>query len=57
MIGADAEDLVYARVDCVDLGARPHLMELELIEPDLYVRHDDRAADRLVAALRRRLEP
>lgn len=56
VVGHGAEDLLYARVDCVDLGGRPHLMELELIEPDLYVGHDGRAADHLVAALRRRLE-
>ena len=36
---------------------RPHLMELELIEPDLYVGYDDGAADRVVAAVARRLRP
>lgn len=55
ILGDDGHDLVYARVDCVDHGGRPHLMELELIEPDLYVRHDELAADRLVAALGPRL--
>jgi glutathione synthase/RimK-type ligase-like ATP-grasp enzyme len=55
LVGVDADDIVYARVDCVDHDGRPHLMELELIEPDLYVGYDDGAADRVVAAVARRL--
>jgi glutathione synthase/RimK-type ligase-like ATP-grasp enzyme len=35
------EKLLYARVDLVrDLDGAPRLMELELVEPDLYLEHD-----------------
>lgn len=35
------EDLLYARVDLVrDLAGAPVLMELELVEPDLYLEYD-----------------
>ncbi len=45
-IGADR--LLYARVDMVrDVEGRFCLMELELIEPDLYLGYSDGAADRL----------
>lgn len=56
LVGIDADRILYARVDCVDHDGRPHLMELELIEPDLYVGYDDGAADRVVAAVARRIE-
>ncbi len=37
-LDAAGEDLLYARVDLVrDLAGRPVLMELELVEPDLYL--------------------
>jgi hypothetical protein len=49
------EALVYARVDMVDIDGVPHLMELELIEPDLYLDHDAGVAPRLAAAVGRRL--
>lgn len=55
LTGVAPDDLVYARVDCVDHDGRPHLMELELIEPDLYVGYEAGAADRVVAAVVRRL--
>jgi len=54
ILGVDGA-LLYARVDCVDHEGEPSLMELELIEPDLYVGFDDGAADRVVAALAARL--
>ena len=54
ILGVD-DELLYARVDCVDHDSAPHLMELELIEPDLYVGYDPAAADRVVAAVQRRL--
>jgi hypothetical protein len=48
--------LLYARID-VARGAdgRPCVMELELVEPSLFLRQDARACERLVAALARRL--
>jgi hypothetical protein len=49
------EPFLYARVDCVDHDGEPVLMELELIEPDLFVGFDAAAAPRLVAAVRDRL--
>ena len=46
ILAAVDEPLLYARVDLVrDLGGRPVLIELELIEPDLYLGHaEDRGA-------------
>jgi hypothetical protein len=42
---------VYARVDLVrDAAGRPLLMELEVIEPSLYLRTDKQAASRFAAA-------
>lgn len=46
---------LYARVDVVETGRGPLLMELELIEPELYFLHVPAAADRLAAAILRRL--
>lgn len=43
-LGAVEEELLYARVDLVRaLDDRPALMELELVEPDLYLGYDDGA--------------
>ena len=42
---------VYARVDVVETGRGPTLMELELIEPDLFLARAPAAADRLADAL------
>jgi glutathione synthase/RimK-type ligase-like ATP-grasp enzyme len=48
---ADA-DLLYARVDLVrDLDGRPVLMELELVEPDLYLEYDAAASGRFARAV------
>lgn len=57
--------LLYARVDLVRRGPsagaigstdrRPWLMELELVEPSLYLRWDEAAAGRLADAIARRL--
>jgi glutathione synthase/RimK-type ligase-like ATP-grasp enzyme len=45
ILRAAGEPLLYARVDLVrDLSGRPVLMELELVEPDLYLGFDARAA-------------
>lgn len=41
VLGAVEEELLYARIDLVrDPGGEPLLIELELIEPDLYLRFD-----------------
>lgn len=49
------DELVYARADFIDVDGQPTLMELELIEPDLFLRMDEgalgRYADALEAAL------
>jgi glutathione synthase/RimK-type ligase-like ATP-grasp enzyme len=49
-------DLLYARVDLArDAGGRPCVMELELVEPSLFLAKKPGAADRFVAGLLRRL--
>lgn len=41
ILNAVSEDLLYARIDLVrGAGGEPVLIELELIEPDLYLGHD-----------------
>lgn len=47
--------VLYARVDLVETGDGFRLMELELIEPQLFFRHDPDAARRLARALAGRL--
>ena len=45
ILAAVEEPLLYARVDLVrGLEGRPELMELELVEPDLYLGHSPEAA-------------
>jgi glutathione synthase/RimK-type ligase-like ATP-grasp enzyme len=46
---------LYARVDVVETGRGPLLMELELIEPELYFLVVDGAADRFAQLIRERL--
>jgi hypothetical protein len=48
---------LYARIDFVESARGPELMEVELIEPQLYLREGPHSAHRLVEALRRRLAP
>jgi glutathione synthase/RimK-type ligase-like ATP-grasp enzyme len=43
--------LTYARVDLIDVDGVPTLMELEVIEPDLFLRLDDGALGRFTAAV------
>jgi len=50
-------DLVYARVDGVERDGRLILMELELIEPHLFLAWDAGASGRLAAALGARVTP
>jgi glutathione synthase/RimK-type ligase-like ATP-grasp enzyme len=52
ILAAVAEPLLYARVDLVrSSGGEPLLIELELVEPDLYLRHDAEAGGRFAAAV------
>lgn len=46
---------LYARVDMVESGRGPLLMELELIEPELYFLHVPEAADRMAQCIVERL--
>jgi glutathione synthase/RimK-type ligase-like ATP-grasp enzyme len=51
ILAAVDEPLLYARVDLVrGLSGAPELIELELIEPDLYLGYDARAGARFAAA-------
>ena len=51
-----ASPLLYARVDVAPgTDGRPAVMELELIEPSLYLSRCAEAAPRLAAAIRDRL--
>ncbi len=52
-LAAAETPLLYARVDLVrDLRGQPVLMELEAIEPDLFLEHDPGAQPRFVEAVR-----
>ncbi|MEA1013076.1 hypothetical protein [Sphingosinicella sp. LY1275] len=52
-LAAVDEDLLYARVDLVrGLDGRPALMELELVEPDLYLGYDPEQGAAFAAAVR-----
>ncbi|MEP6980325.1 MAG: hypothetical protein ABJA16_06135 [Nakamurella sp.] len=46
------QDLLYARVDLVVTPVGPLLMELELIEPALFLDHDQRAPHRFAEVIR-----
>jgi glutathione synthase/RimK-type ligase-like ATP-grasp enzyme len=54
-LGAIPETTLYARVDGVARAGEFLLTELELIEPNLFLSHEPAAADRLAAAIARRL--
>jgi glutathione synthase/RimK-type ligase-like ATP-grasp enzyme len=49
------DPLLYARVDCVKRDNKLVVMELELIEPELYFNHEEDAADNFAACLHGRL--
>ncbi len=56
VLGAIPDVLAYARVDwLLDARGEPRLVELELIEPSLFLRHGPGCAPRLVEAVTRRL--
>jgi glutathione synthase/RimK-type ligase-like ATP-grasp enzyme len=51
ILAAVEEPLLYARIDLVrGLDGNPQLIELELIEPDLYLGYDEAAGSRFAAA-------
>jgi glutathione synthase/RimK-type ligase-like ATP-grasp enzyme len=53
ILAAVEEPLLYARIDLVrGLDGTPQLIELELIEPDLYLGYDERAGKRFAEAVR-----
>lgn len=56
-IGAVNTSLLYARVDLVPGPSGPMVMELELVEPDLYFGYADGAADRMAEAILRKSSP
>lgn len=51
----DGESLLYGRVDLVEVDGRPAVIELELIEPELFFPIVPGAADRFADALLQRL--
>ena len=56
ILAAADEDLLYARVDLVrGLDGTPRLIELELIEPDLYLCYEEDAGGRFAAAVTERI--
>jgi len=57
MMAAVPGDPLYARVDGVERDGRLILMELELIEPHLFLAWDAGATGRLAAALGARVTP
>lgn len=54
-IAAAPGDLLYARVDLVEYAGTPRVIELELIEPELFLRLESSAAGRLAEGLARRV--
>lgn len=53
LLALAAPGTVYARVDAVELDGRLHLMELEVVEPELFFRHEPTAAARFAELLLR----
>jgi glutathione synthase/RimK-type ligase-like ATP-grasp enzyme len=51
----NSESLLYARVDLIDSAAGPLVMELELIEPELFLPLNPGAADRYAATILARI--
>ena len=56
LLSALPYELLYARVDCLrGADGAAHLIELELIEPSLFFRHDQGAGERLAELIAQRL--
>jgi len=57
VMGEDAfRGILYGRVDLVRMSEGWAIMELELVEPSLFLAYDDRAPRRLAEAIRARLD-
>ncbi|WP_457252987.1 ATP-grasp domain-containing protein [Pedococcus sp. P5_B7] len=56
-MGHAPDALVYARVDLIDVDGQPTLMELELIEPDLFLRMAPGSVTRFAATVAAMSEP
>lgn len=51
VVGREVAPISYARVDCVTVDGRPRLMELEVLEPSLFLQFaPEGTADRLLTA-------
>lgn len=57
ILGAAAPDTVYARVDMVRRRGGFHLMELEILEPELFFRFRPEAMGRFARAVKKRMIP
>lgn len=57
LLARAAPGTLYARVDAVPYEGALHLMELEVVEPELFFRFEPGAAERFAAALLARLLP
>ncbi|MGV3622877.1 MAG: ATP-grasp domain-containing protein [Archangium sp.] len=55
LLAKSAPGTLYARVDAVPFEGRLHLMELEVVEPELFFRVDERAPGRFIDALMKQL--
>ncbi|MGH7592018.1 MAG: ATP-grasp domain-containing protein, partial [Gemmatimonadales bacterium] len=51
VVDAVGKELLYARVDGLDVGGQLQLMELEVLEPDLFLQYSDGAAERFADAV------
>lgn len=56
IVSAVADDLLYARVDAVNVAGELSLMELELIEPVLFLENNESALRTFAEAINRRFE-
>ncbi|MFT3713177.1 MAG: hypothetical protein QM817_36445 [Archangium sp.] len=53
LLALAAPGTAYARVDAVDIGGKLHLMELEVVEPELFFRHEPKSVERFADQLTR----
>ena len=51
IVGTFPDPLLYARVDGIVMDNELHLMEVECIEPDLYLNLSDGANERFISAI------
>ena len=54
--GDEFRGILYARVDLVQMAGSWAVMELELVEPSLFLAYDERAPRRLAEAIRSRID-